>query len=117
MCIYIHVCLCHHDVLFSLLACAKGDIRIVPFTTYSPSTGIIEVCNGTQGHWVTVCGNHFDDHDASVVCVQLGYSKYGMMHSLYYNYATHSVITSFITCIYSFKHTCTMYTCTCVYNV
>lgn len=37
--------------------------------------GVVEVCRG--GQYVTICADYWNNIDASVVCQQLGYSKYG----------------------------------------
>ena len=37
--------------------------------------GVVEVCR--RGQYVTICADYWNNIDASVVCQQLGYSKYG----------------------------------------
>ena len=39
--------------------------------------GRVEICNGTTQTWGVVCDNFWSNLDASVVCQQVGLSRYG----------------------------------------
>ena len=41
-----------------------------------------------NGTWFTICDHHWTQHEASVVCHQLGYSSFGecSLNNLYYLY-------------------------------
>ena len=58
-----------------IASCVPGDIRITGGP--SDSAGRVEVC--VNGTWGTVCSDYWDNNDASVVCQQVGYSRYGML--------------------------------------
>ena len=58
--------------MFFAVRCNTGDIRLQGGT--SADEGRVEVC--MNGVWGTVCDNSWNDTDASVVCRQLGLSRF-----------------------------------------
>lgn len=62
---------------FNLAKCATSSIQLVSESnSYYRSYGRVELCINET--WTAVCDEHWDDLDASVVCHQLGYSRYGL---------------------------------------
>ena len=65
MIIFLHVALCE-----------SGTIRLVSDSnSYFRSYGRVEIC--IDEAWSTICDQHWDNIDASIVCHQLGFSSYG----------------------------------------
>ena len=68
----------NHDIVCIILSalCQSGTIRLSSTGGDVNSTfGRVEVC--VNGTWGTVCDDFWGNEDASVVCQQLGLSKYG----------------------------------------
>ena len=49
--------------------CANGDIRLVNGAT--PYEGRVEICY--DGVWGSVCDSSWNDRDAAIVCLQMGF--------------------------------------------
>jgi deleted-in-malignant-brain-tumors protein 1 len=64
----------YHAGVICQAPCTEGDIRLVGDSRYD-SFGRVEVC--VNGTWGTICDDHWDNNDASVVCRQLGFSGQG----------------------------------------
>ena len=63
-------------LLSNLAKCADGTIRLVSESeSYFRSYGLVEIC--VNETWVAICEEDWDEEDASVLCHQLGYSRYG----------------------------------------
>ena len=58
----------------------EGNIEDFYFDKDELARGRIEVCVG--GAYGTICDQNWDNEDASVVCSQLGFSRYGLFKSL-----------------------------------
>ena len=54
--------------------CANGDVRLENGTT--PYEGRVEICY--DGVWGSVCDSSWNDQDAAIVCLQLGYQGASM---------------------------------------
>lgn len=57
-------------LIFLGMACKHGSVRLMNGTI--TNEGRVEVC--INGIWSSVCDANWTQHDATVVCNQLGYS-------------------------------------------
>ena len=74
--------------MFCLVSCVEGSVRLqnpdAPSESQLPSydlikdqvsRGIVEVC--VNENYIRVCDDEWENRDASVVCSQMGFSRYG----------------------------------------
>ena len=54
--------------------CTDGDVRLEG--TPLLSQGRVEIC--FNSNWGTICRDSWDNHDAAVVCEQLGFGRDGI---------------------------------------
>ena len=80
---------------FHTVSCVDGSVRLQNPDASSESQlpsydlikdqvsrGIVEVC--VNGSYTRVCDDGWDNSDASVVCSQMGFSRYGMLAVIVY---------------------------------
>lgn len=60
-------------MIIPLAPCINGTIELVG--SFASRAGVVHVCINET--WGTVCGGEKNQHFASVVCSQLGYSSHG----------------------------------------
>ena len=58
------------------MVCDEGEVRLEDGS--SSKEGRVEVCVHEQ--WGTVCDDSWGQTDATVVCKQMGYSKFSKLH-------------------------------------
>ena len=68
----------YFKMLVIIVPCSPGDVRLGDGNILK---GRVEVC--VNGTWGTICDEHWTDSEATVVCSQLGYSKYGVLCMLF----------------------------------
>ena len=68
-------------LLMAVVVCQDGDIRVQG--GMNEREGRVEICS-TQA-WGTVCDDFWDNTDAGVACLQLGYSSVGQLFFILYN--------------------------------
>ena len=76
----IEVCNNHILALLVLSGCSDGDVRLINGTT--SYEGRVEICY--NGIWGSICDSSWDDWDAAVVCLQMGFQGTSMYAWLYH---------------------------------
>ena len=77
-------------------SCTDGEIRLVD--GLSANVGRVEICY--DNHYGTICQNGWNQHDASVVCAQLGFEREGMYYLRVY------VDVSRCVCVHTYALVC-----------
>ena len=56
--------------------CTNGEVRLVRGDTVNE--GNVQICH--RNAWGSICDDSWNTNDANVVCKQLGFQPYGMLH-------------------------------------
>ena len=77
LCVYYN-----HIYYYQAVSCTThGAVRLRGTSPQHNNYGRVEIC--VNGVWGTVCDDHWDLTDASVVCKQLGYSRFRKYYALH----------------------------------
>ena len=55
--------------------CTEGETRIVNNISADEFSGRVEIC--VNGQWGAICDDGWGLNEATIVCAQFGYTKYG----------------------------------------
>lgn len=74
--------------------CVDGDVRLVNGS--APYEGRVEICY--DGVWGSVCDSGWDNRDASIVCLQMGFQGASKLHDTVKrtSFMVHSLLHFFI---------------------
>lgn len=89
-------CVHSEDAGVRCQGCANGDVRLVGGVL--PTQGRVEVCMGSI--WGTVCDDLWNTPDATVVCTQLGFSRFNAVArtQAYFGAGTGQILLDNVVC-------------------
>ena len=68
ICIYLTVALHSADIPY---CSEEGSINLIHTSSENSSTGVVQICR--YGVWIPICGQGWNDFEASLACQQLGF--------------------------------------------
>ena len=67
------LCVTHYYFPADIPYCdEEGRVRLIHFGSENSSMGVVQICY--YGVWIPICGQDWNDVEASLACQQLGFS-------------------------------------------